>query len=265
MTLTNYKLTAQGIELILNVMSDLQLSQSELASKSNMSYQMLYTYLKQKVGASERSYHKIYEALGQDPRISFLIDPKPDSLYFLPSGNRLQRSPQDKESISLLHERSAGSRKGYTLTPTATDIIWRVMYDHHLTQKIVGEKCGLPQATISAYLTQKQGTSRQRYEKLYKALDEDPRVSFLVDEKYNLAYFSGRGLKTQEQAETEFSPKAQMQTNLYEQVPQPLPLYFQKIADVYSTRTTPNSRIKIIRSLDALIQELEKIEGGKII
>ncbi len=144
------------------------------------------------------------------------------------------------------------------LTDLAAQQIRGVMRLRGVTQRELAEKMGVAQGTISAYLLQKLGTTTERCQLMYNALGEDPRVSFLIDTgvKINPLYFSGLSRFQQHEFEQHDGVK------LLEGLAQvsktgPLSLYFTKISEIYQSREDVDFRLKVVRSLDALILSLE--------
>ncbi len=149
-------------------------------------------------------------------------------------------------------------RTGYYLTPEGARKIKEVMASQRINQSKLGFKVQKRQGTISSLLLGRQGTTADNYHQLYTALGSDSRLTFLTqspDERY-LSY-----KRIYQNYKPEIHEEYKPLVGKFQVSQEPLSLYFQKLESMYRNCVDVDNKIRIVRSLDALVLNLE--QGGK--
>ncbi len=149
-------------------------------------------------------------------------------------------------------------RKNRYLTKEASDIIRKVMKEKDMHYDDLASKMGITYQAIGSLFRQRNGTTKERYEQMYNALGQDKRVFFLC-EFGNHLYYSTMSRKLETRLYSDLSGRS----NIFSDAPtldNALKPYFFKINELYKSNPPNDSKLKVMRSLDAIILNLEREE-----
>ena len=133
------------------------------------------------------------------------------------------------------------------LTPEASNIVRMVMAEKRISPTLLALKIDVSPSTLSRLLSGFGGHPK-KCEQLYRVLDEDDRITFLKESDNNSAYYSIITLKV---------TKSTKKPVFFEDSLSP---YFLKINELYKSNPHTDSRLKVMRSLDTIIYNLEREE-----